>query len=61
MPPARIVALHGLPSFGADAPLPASVPMSMGTKLFWTLSLTTVGYLFWATLQAPRSRKKAQA
>lgn len=55
-----IVALHGLPSFGDDA-APVSAPMSLSTKLFWTLSLTTVGYLFWATLQTPKSRKKAKA
>lgn len=58
MPASRIVALHGVPSLGDDAQaLPASPPMTMATKIFWALSLTTVGYVFWATLQTPKRRR----
>jgi hypothetical protein len=31
-------------------------PMSPATKLMWFLSLTAIGYIFWATLQ-PKSRR----
>jgi hypothetical protein len=31
-------------------------PMSTATKVMWVLSLTAIGYIFWATLQ-PKSRR----
>ncbi len=31
-------------------------PMSTATKLMWVLSLSAIGYIFWATLQ-PKSRR----
>lgn len=31
-------------------------PMSAGTKIMWVLSLSAIGYIFWATLQ-PKSRR----
>lgn len=31
-------------------------PMSTGTKIMWVLSLSAIGYIFWATLQ-PKSRR----
>lgn len=31
-------------------------PMSTGTKILWILSLSAIGYIFWATLQ-PKSRR----
>lgn len=31
-------------------------PMSTATKIMWVLSLSAIGYIFWATLQ-PKSRR----
>jgi hypothetical protein len=31
-------------------------PMSTGTKIMWVLSLSAIGYIFWATLQ-PKTRR----
>jgi hypothetical protein len=38
---------------GATVPSP---PMTPATKLIWILSLSAIGYIFWATLQ-PKSRR----
>jgi len=59
-----IVALRGYDGYGDAAALPApplppappSPPMTPATKLIWVLSLSAIGYIFWATLQ-PKSRR----
>jgi hypothetical protein len=51
----KIVALRGL---GDEASQPPKASLSAPTALLWALSLGTVGYIFWATLQ-PKKRRKA--
>lgn len=59
---AGIVALRGtdcgcgMGDDAAPAP-PMSAPMTGAQSLLWVLSLSTVGYIFWRTLQSPKRRR----
>ena len=68
----RIVALRGVDDagcgcsgMGADAAIPPppgappAAPMTTQTMLIWAAVIGTAGYIFYATLQGPKRRRKA--
>ncbi len=60
---AGIIALRGTDcgcGMGDDSPVVVpSPPMSPLTSLLWVVSLSTVGYIFWATLQPPKRKRRS--